>query len=291
MLRRIPARIRIPAGIADEAHHLLDLARGSLSGDPYDPTATQAHGQIIETIRHRPDPDYLTIRRSSSASASVATWPPTRASYTPPPKRSRWTGTSSWSRRSRFSTRHSTTWQPDEPCRSGDVVIGTYIHDTAAATTAACLHIDVAEWLKGCSSSGREHGSRPTVIRQVPRCSRSSAMARRWNGTGRYGGGCTPCFGNRRGHDRHRDGDHPSCTSRRLRRCASEAAPSSGLCSQTPQCDRRRLSGRSGRDRRVLWLVGRLLRSRRPARGKRSKFCPKPVFYRIPWQAFHEGHG
>jgi hypothetical protein len=43
--------MRIPAPIADEAHHIVDLVRGSLSGDPFDPTATQAYGQIIEAIR------------------------------------------------------------------------------------------------------------------------------------------------------------------------------------------------------------------------------------------------
>jgi hypothetical protein len=51
MSRRIPERIRIPAVIADEAHHMVDLARGSLSGDPYDPTAIRAYGQIIEAIQ------------------------------------------------------------------------------------------------------------------------------------------------------------------------------------------------------------------------------------------------
>jgi hypothetical protein len=51
MLRRFPPRIRIPGRVADDAHHIIDLARGSLSGDPYDPTTTQAYGKIIESIR------------------------------------------------------------------------------------------------------------------------------------------------------------------------------------------------------------------------------------------------
>jgi hypothetical protein len=51
MLQRFARGMRIPARIADDAHHLIDLARGSLSGDPYDATATQAYGQIIESIR------------------------------------------------------------------------------------------------------------------------------------------------------------------------------------------------------------------------------------------------
>jgi hypothetical protein len=51
MLRRFPTRMRIPPWIADEAHDVINLARGSLSGDPYDATATQAYGQIIESIR------------------------------------------------------------------------------------------------------------------------------------------------------------------------------------------------------------------------------------------------
>lgn len=51
MLRRFGTRMRIPARVADDAHHIIDLARGSLSGNPYDATATQAYGQIIESIR------------------------------------------------------------------------------------------------------------------------------------------------------------------------------------------------------------------------------------------------
>jgi hypothetical protein len=42
--------------MADDAHHMLELARGSLSGDPYDPTAIQAYGQIIEAVRRPPGP-------------------------------------------------------------------------------------------------------------------------------------------------------------------------------------------------------------------------------------------